>query len=82
MQCLTGNEMITCRMYSNLQEAINGFAKNVAEFFGGSHFVAFLYWLTGTFGIFVVAAIFARILYFIGTLGINYRNKNNGIRFE
>ena len=54
MQCMTGNETISCRMYQGFDDAIQGFAKNVAEFFGGSHLAAFLYWLFGTFGIFVV----------------------------
>ena len=66
MQCLTGNETITCRMYSNSPEAINGFAKNVAEFFGGSHFAALLYWMIGTFGIFVIAAFLPVHLFLIG----------------
>lgn len=50
MQCMTGNQTIRCRMYKNLNEAINGFAKNIAQFFGGSLFTAFFYWLIGTFG--------------------------------
>ncbi len=54
MQCMTGNDLITCRMYSDFQEAVYGFSKNVAEFFGGSHFAAFVYWLIGAFGIFSV----------------------------
>jgi glycosyltransferase involved in cell wall biosynthesis len=54
IQCMTGNQTIRCRMYKNLTEAINGFTKNIAEFFGGSLFTAFLYWLIGTVGIFTV----------------------------
>ncbi|MFW5831683.1 MAG: glycosyltransferase [Prolixibacteraceae bacterium] len=54
MQCMTGNNSITCRMYSSFQEAAYGFSKNVAEFFGGSHLAAFVYWFIGTFGIFSV----------------------------
>jgi len=54
MQCLTGNETIRCRMYQNLNDALHGFSRSVAEFFGGSHLAAFLYWLIGTFGIFAV----------------------------
>ena len=63
MQCMTGNESITCRMYSGFQEAAYGFSKNVAEFFGGSHFAAFVYWFIGTFGIFSV--IFSLNLFWI-----------------
>ena len=54
MQCMTGNETIRCRMYQNLNDALHGFSRSVAEFFGGSHLSAFLYWLIGTFGIFAV----------------------------
>jgi len=54
MQCMTGNETIRCRMYQNLNDALNGFSRSVAEFFGGSHLAAFLYWLFGTFGIFAI----------------------------
>jgi glycosyltransferase involved in cell wall biosynthesis len=54
MQCMTGNETIRCRMYLNLNDALYGFSRSVAEFFGGSHLSAFLYWLIGTFGIFTV----------------------------
>lgn len=64
MQCMTGNNSITCRMYSEFHEAAHGFSKNVAEFFGGSHLAAFVYWLIGTFGIFSV--IFSLNLFLIG----------------
>lgn len=55
MQCMTGNETINCRMYQGLEEAIAGFSRSLPHFFGGSHFVAFLYWLITTSGIFIVA---------------------------
>jgi glycosyltransferase involved in cell wall biosynthesis len=54
MQCMTGNETIRCRMYQNLDDALHGFSRSVAEFFGSSHLAAFLYWMIGTFGIFAV----------------------------
>lgn len=54
MQCMTGNETIRCRMYQNLPDALAGFSRSVAEFFGGSHLAAIFYWLIGTFGIFAV----------------------------
>jgi glycosyltransferase involved in cell wall biosynthesis len=54
IQCMTGNETIRCRMYQNLNDSLHGFSRSVAEFFGGSHLAAFLYWLIGTFGIFAV----------------------------
>ncbi len=54
IECMTGNDSIRCRMYRGTGEAVRGFSGNIAEFFGGSHLIAFLYWLTGTFGIFAV----------------------------
>lgn len=54
IECMTGNDSIRCRMYRGTGEAVRGFSRNIAEFFGGSHLIAFLYWLTGTFGIFTV----------------------------
>ncbi|MBW6536923.1 MAG: glycosyltransferase family 2 protein [Mariniphaga sp.] len=54
MQCMTGNSTIRCRMYQNLNDALHGFSRSVAEFFGGSHLAAFLYWLIGTLGVFAV----------------------------
>jgi glycosyltransferase involved in cell wall biosynthesis len=69
IQCMTGNETIRCRMYHGYQHAIQGFSKNVADFFGGSHLVAFLYWLMGTFGILAVAVSLPAV-YTIITAGI------------
>ncbi|MBN1637560.1 MAG: glycosyltransferase family 2 protein [Ignavibacteriales bacterium] len=51
IDCLTGNDDIQCRMYSNYNDAINGFTKNVAEFFGGSIFVGIIFWFISLFGI-------------------------------
>jgi glycosyltransferase involved in cell wall biosynthesis len=67
MQCMTGNETISCRMYSGLHDAIAGFSRSLPHFFGGSHFVAFLYWLITTFGIFIVA-FYLPFVYFIVAL--------------
>lgn len=52
--CLLGNNTITCRMYTNFNEACNGFAKNVLQFFGGSALIAFLFWMVTTWGILFV----------------------------
>jgi glycosyltransferase involved in cell wall biosynthesis len=54
IDCLTGNQTISCRMYTCYSDAILGFTKNMASFFGNSIFLAILYWLITTFGIFVV----------------------------
>lgn len=54
IQCMTGNDMIRCRMYNNIKEATEGFAKNLAQFFGGTHIIALFFWLISTFGIFPV----------------------------
>lgn len=51
---LSRNE-ISCRMYTNYNEAILGFSKNVLHFFGQSKFVALFYWFFTTLGwLFVV----------------------------
>ena len=50
VSCLLGDERISCRMYSDFSGAVNGFSKNVAEFFGGSHILASVFWLVTTFG--------------------------------
>jgi len=52
--CLTGNNTITCRMYQGFNEAVNGFSKNVVNFFGNSFVVAVLFWLITTFGFILV----------------------------
>ncbi len=48
--CLTGNDTIKCRMYEGFSAAVNGFSKNVVNFFGKSFLVAILFWLVTTFG--------------------------------
>ncbi len=54
VSCLTGVEQISCRMYHNLTEAVDGFAKNVTYFFGNSTLLAVLFWTVTTLGIFPV----------------------------
>jgi glycosyltransferase involved in cell wall biosynthesis len=51
ISCLLGDENISCRMYNGFREAVNGFSKNVAAFFGNSYLMAVLFWLITTFGI-------------------------------
>jgi len=62
--CLTGKSEITCRMYENYKEAINGFSKNVTSFFGNSFAVAIVFWLITTFG-FVFVLLFMSLEFFI-----------------
>lgn len=52
--CLTGSNEISCRMYNNYAESINGFSKNLVMFFGNSYFAAIFFWLITTFGFLVV----------------------------
>ncbi|HNZ72494.1 MAG TPA: glycosyltransferase family 2 protein, partial [Prolixibacteraceae bacterium] len=33
---LLGNRDVSCRMYTEYNEAINGFARNIHQYFGGS----------------------------------------------
>lgn len=52
--CLYGNNSIRCRMYKNIREATQGFARNVLMFFGNSPVFAILYFLFTTAGFFMV----------------------------
>lgn len=45
---LLGGKNVFCRMYSSLSEGINGFAKNVFQFFGGSSLTTLLFALGTT----------------------------------
>jgi len=57
--CLTGNDTIKCRMYEGFTEAVNGFSKNVINFFGKSFILATLFWLVTTFGFIAILASFS-----------------------
>ena len=46
--CLVGDKNIRCHMYHSLNEAINGFAKNIKMFFGNSFLLAIIFWLITT----------------------------------
>jgi glycosyltransferase involved in cell wall biosynthesis len=59
-----GNNMITCRMYDSWNGAVQGFSKNVFEFFGGSRVVAFLFGIITTFG-FVAVALALPFIYLV-----------------
>jgi hypothetical protein len=48
--CLVGNKTIECRMYSGFHDAVDGFSKNVTEFFGNSFILAILFWFITAFG--------------------------------
>lgn len=64
VSCLLGDERISCRMYPGFYAAVNGFSKNVAEFFGGSYILAFLFWLITTFG-FIAVLLILPLTFFI-----------------
>lgn len=55
--CLTGNDDLSCKMYDNYEDAIEGFTKNVVAFFGNSYLAAILFWLISFWGILIVASI-------------------------
>jgi len=46
---LTGDYSVRCMMYDNLEDAINGFSKNIFHFFGNSVFTTLLFALLTTF---------------------------------
>ena len=51
---LLGRHDVMCRMYNSWLEGINGFAKNVLEFFGGNPLVAVFFTLLTFAGIFLI----------------------------
>lgn len=51
---LLGKNDVMCRMYSSWREAVNGFAKNVLEFFGGNPLMAIGYILLTFSGVVVI----------------------------
>ncbi|HPE75271.1 MAG TPA: glycosyltransferase family 2 protein [Draconibacterium sp.] len=63
--CLTGNSSITCHMYNGFSEAIYGFSKNVAQFFGGSFILAILFWLVTSLGFIAVLFSFSISLFLL-----------------
>ncbi|MFW9596809.1 MAG: glycosyltransferase [Paludibacter sp.] len=56
--CVAAQDDVYCNMYDSKEEALNGFSKNVAEFFGGSHLLALAFWGFNFIGwlVFVVSA--------------------------
>jgi chlorobactene glucosyltransferase len=54
MAVLLGNRDVYCRMYSQFDEAVAGFSRNIHEYFGGSRAVMFLFWFVVCFGPFIV----------------------------
>lgn len=63
VSCLLGDERITCRMYRGFTESVNGFSKNVTEFFGNSYLLAILFWLVTTFGFIIILFYFPVIVF-------------------
>ena len=52
--CMVGDNTIQCRMYEGFQESINGFSKNITEYFGGSWLISLIFWLITTFGFLII----------------------------
>ncbi|MBN2635785.1 MAG: glycosyltransferase family 2 protein [Prolixibacteraceae bacterium] len=63
--CHASTNEISCRMYQSLNEAVNGFSKNVIMFFGNSYFMAILFWLITTFGFLVVILFLPVKIFFV-----------------
>jgi len=61
--CTLGDDTIECRMYTGFDEAVNGFSKNVVNFFGNSFFAATLFWVVTTFGFFVILSELSTVLF-------------------
>ncbi|MCG8698439.1 MAG: glycosyltransferase, partial [Bacteroidales bacterium] len=68
---LVGNEFIQCRMYEGLKDAINGFTKNIFEFFGNSILLTIVISITITIAPIIVFAyfgVFIGVLYVFGMI--------------
>lgn len=63
--CFTGDESVSCRMYRNFKEAVNGFSRSLPSFFGGSFLIAITFWVLTTFGVFFVYRTFPMPVFFI-----------------
>jgi len=63
--CLTGDDTIMCRMYAGFSDAVNGFSKNVAAFFGNSLVLAMLFWVVTTFGFIFVIISFSPLVFIL-----------------
>jgi chlorobactene glucosyltransferase len=50
VQTLLSNGQVTCRMYTNYQEALNGFSKNVKAFFGNNWLLMASFGILTAFG--------------------------------
>lgn len=60
--CTLGDDTITCHMYNGFHEAVNGFSKNVVNFFGNSLFAAILFWIVTTFGFLAIFSELSTVL--------------------
>lgn len=65
--CLLGNDTISCRMYHNCNESVNGFSRNILQLFGGSSLIAIIFWLVTTLG-FIPVLVALPITYFYAYL--------------
>lgn len=68
---LLGGDDIRCRMYSTLNEAVEGFSKNVFSFFGGSILLTYLFAIVttvGPFWLFIFNGLWAGLAYIVITL--------------
>lgn len=52
--CTSKNNEVSCRMYKNYNQSIEGFSKNIVMFFGNSYLLTIAFWLITTFGFIVV----------------------------
>ena len=70
---LLGDVHIQCTMYQSLEEAINGFSKNIFRFFGGCVFVTVLFGLLSTFSpifVLIFGSWWLFIIYLLIIIGI------------
>ncbi|MBN2805539.1 MAG: glycosyltransferase, partial [Prolixibacteraceae bacterium] len=76
ISCLASEKQISCRMYHNYGEAVQGFSRNIVTYFGNSKVLAILFFLITSLGIvpivwtgqwffivsFILTTLFTRVL--------------------
>ena len=64
ISCLANHSGVTCQMYQSYYEAVNGFSRNIAAYFGNSLFLALFFWIVTTFG-FLFIIVYLNWLYLL-----------------
>lgn len=70
VSCITGTNDISCRMYENGLQALEGFSKNIDAFFGNSYILSMLFWGINAFGWILTACFSLKFFLIFGLVQI------------